>query len=238
MPQSINGELIAIRQYFNYLISESYRADNPANDLQVKGTPKKVLHNLLSNDALEDLYYSYPTKHKNHLVQASLQRDKVIVGLMVYQGITSQELYRLQIEDILLMRGKITIPGTNKSNRRELELKAWQMMELQNYIHTTRDETIRFSRTTQDDDQFFYASKSQINGIITRIIKTLKKYNAELRNHNHIRASVIVNWMKQYDDLRTVQYLAGHKHITSTEKYVQDDLENLSEIVDNFHPLH
>jgi len=237
-PQSINGELTAIKQYFNYLISEAYRCDNPADGLIVKGGRKKVLRNLLSNDALEDLYYSYPTQHRNRLIQASLQRDKVMLGFIVYQGVTSQELYKLQIEHILLMRGKIIIPSTNKSNSRELELKAWQMMELQNYINSTRDEIIHYSRTTQDEQQFFYSSKPQVNGTITRIIKNLKKYNAELRNHNHIRSSVIVNWMKQYDDLRKVQYLAGHKHITSTEKYLQDDLENLSEIVNNFHPIH
>jgi integrase/recombinase XerD len=237
-PQSINGELNAIKQYFNYLISENYRGDNPTDGLRIKGERKKVLYNLLSNDALEDLYYSYPTQHKNRLVQSSLQRDKVMVGFMVYQGITSQELLQLQNDHILLMRGKIIIPSTNKSNSRELELKAWQMMELQNYINSTRDEIIHYSRTIQDDGQFFYSSKSQVNGTITRIIKNLKKYNAELRNHNHIRSSVIVGWIKQYDDLRKVQYLAGHKHITSTEKYLQDDLESLHEIVNNFHPLH
>jgi len=38
-------------------------------------------------------------------------------------------------------------------------------------------------------------------------------------------------------NLRQVQYLAGHRYISSTEKYVQDDLENLHEIVNNFHPI-
>ena len=33
------------------------------------------------------------------------------------------------------------------------------------------------------------------------------------------------------------QYLAGHRYISSTEKYLQDDLENLHEIVNNFHPI-
>jgi integrase/recombinase XerD len=236
--ESINGELNVIRQYFNYLISESYRTDNPAEGLLVKGSTKKVLYNLLSSDILEDVYYSYPTDHKNCFIQASLQRDKVLLGFMVYQGITAQELCYLQEEHIVLMRGKIIIPSTKKSNSRELELKSWQVLELQHYQQNVRDYLLNYSRTTQNEEQFFYGSKSQIYGIITRIIKRVKKYNQEIRNHNHIRASVIVNWMKQYDDLRKVQYLAGHKYITSTERYVQDDLENLHEIVNNFHPIH
>ncbi|WP_281986983.1 tyrosine-type recombinase/integrase [Aquimarina aggregata] len=235
---SINGELNAIKQYFDYLVNESYRTDNPAKGLVVKGEQKKVLYNLLSSDILEDLYYSYPTDHKNSFIQASLQRDKVLLGFMVYQGITAQEVCNLQEEHVVLMRGKIIIPSTRKSNSRELELKSWQVLELQHYQQHVRAYLLNYSRTTQNEEQFFYGSKPQINGIITRIIKRVKKYNGEIRNHNHIRSSVIVNWMKQYDDLRKVQYLAGHKHITSTEKYVQDDLENLHEIVNNFHPLH
>ena len=50
------------------------------------------------------------------------------------------------------------------------------------------------------------------------------------------RASVITNWLGHYN-LRKVQYLAGHRYISSTERYLQDDLENLHEIVNNFHPI-
>ncbi len=237
-PQSINGELNAIRQYFNYLISENHRGDNPATDLTVRGERKKVLHNPLNSEELEDLYYSYETDHKNSLVHASLCREKVMLGFMVFQGVTAQELYQLEEDHIQLHKGKIYVPSTKKSNSRELPLKAWQMMELQNYIQNIRSEILHYSRTTQNEQQFFYGSKSQINGIITRISKRIKKYNTKAKNHNHIRASVIVNWMKQYDDLRQVQYLAGHKHITSTEMYVQNDLEQLHKVVNTLHPLH
>jgi len=30
-------------------------------------------------------------------------------------------------------------------------------------------------------------------------------------------------------------YMEGHRYISSTERYLQDDLENLHEIVNNFH---
>ena len=236
-PQSINGELNAIRQYFNYLISENYRGDNPATDLIVKGTPKKVLHNLLSTEELEDLYYSYETYHKNIHVHASLSRDKVLLGFIVFQGITAEELYKLKLEHLQLQKGKLYIPSTKKSNSRELKLHASQIIALQDYTENVRSLIIHYSRTTQDEEQFFYSSKSQINGMVTRISKKIKKYNAKAKNHNHLRASIIVNWLKLYDDLRQVQYLAGHKNITSTEAYVQNDLEELHKVVNTLHPL-
>jgi len=57
-----------------------------------------------------------------------------------------------------------------------------------------------------------------------------------VRSARQLRASVITNWLRG-DDLREVQYMAGRRHIRSTEDYVQDDLEGLYEIVENFHPI-
>ena len=68
------------------------------------------------------------------------------------------------------------------------------------------------------------------------ILKKLKKTNHKVTNANQIRASVITNWLKQYN-LRQVQYLAGHRYISSTERYLEDDLENLHDMVNNFHPI-
>jgi len=31
--------------------------------------------------------------------------------------------------------------------------------------------------------------------------------------------------------------MAGHRYISSTERYVQDDLENLHEMIESFHPI-
>jgi len=36
---------------------------------------------------------------------------------------------------------------------------------------------------------------------------------------------------------RTVQYLAGHKYVSSTERYQQLDPEHLKEAIAQFHPL-
>ena len=40
-----------------------------------------------------------------------------------------------------------------------------------------------------------------------------------------------------YDDLRTVQYMAGHKRISSTERYQVGYLEDLQESINKCHPL-
>ena len=52
-----------------------------------------------------------------------------------------------------------------------------------------------------------------------------------------IRQSVIANLLKQGKDLRIVQVFAGHKYVSATERYRQNNLATLQKAVQKFHPL-
>jgi len=58
----------------------------------------------------------------------------------------------------------------------------------------------------------------------------------ELLHPKQIRASVITHWLKNHN-LRQVQYMAGHKHVSSTERYQLNNLDNLHSKLEKFHPL-
>ncbi|PPK92241.1 integrase/recombinase XerD [Nonlabens xylanidelens] len=191
-------------------------------------------------EELEDLYYSYDVDIVNML---SRKRNKIMLGLLVYQGITTSELQRLKVEDVQLYKGKINILGTKKTGSRELELKPWQLMELMQYINEIRPELlnqstcIERSRNEETDLLFFNKGKStSLSNPLYALTKELKKINNTFINMQQIRNSVIVDWLSK-NNLRKVQYMAGHKYISSTEKYQQDDLESLHETVNMFHPF-
>ena len=80
--QTINNHIVTLRNYFDYLMAVGLRPENPLEDVSVKGTVKRVLHNLLDADELEDLYYSYETenfsKHARKKVKWVAKRNKVI----------------------------------------------------------------------------------------------------------------------------------------------------------------
>ncbi|MEL6359273.1 MAG: integrase, partial [Bacteroidota bacterium] len=63
-----------------------------------------------------------------------------------------------------------------------------------------------------------------------------RQLNPSVLNAKQIRASVITKWLRMYN-LREVQYLAGHKYISSTEWYLENEMEGLQEEVQQFHPL-
>lgn len=232
--KTIKHKIGTIKIYFKYLLSENYRIDNPVENINIKGVKRIINYNLLDAGELEDLYYSFETdKYQEEYHKYTLKRAKVIIGLIVYQGLNTTDLSNLQIEYLQLSKGKIYVPSTRRSNARELELKPWQIMEFMEYANEVRP--IIQNKIGNHSEQLFNTN-ARFNAIVYQIFKKLKKYNQKAENIKQIRASVITNWLGQYN-LRKVQYLAGHRYISSTERYLQDDLENLHEIVNNFHPI-
>tara|TARA_B110000090_G_scaffold208709_1_gene263154 strand:- start:1773 stop:2687 length:915 start_codon:yes stop_codon:yes gene_type:complete len=232
-PRTLKGYVSNLKIYFNYLTEENYRQENSIQNINIKGVKKEVIHDLLSQDELEDLYQSYNIEKGNLLAR---KRNKIMLGLLIYQGLTTQNLQQLQVENIQLYKGKIDLLGTKKSNGRILELKPWQLMELMEYIKEIRVQILE--QTSKETEQLFLplGSSLKLHNSLSKIVKELKKINHKFIDIKQIRTSVIVNWLKQHN-LRKVQYLAGHRYISSTERYQQDDLESLHKTINIYHPF-
>jgi integrase/recombinase XerD len=229
----LKGYVSNLKIYFNYLTEENHRLDNIIQNINIKGVKKDVVHNILAEDELEDLYYSYPTEIGNPFTR---KRNKVLLGLLVYQGLTTQNLQQLQVENVQLYKGKIDVLGTKKSNGRSLELKPWQLMEFMEYINEIRPRILE--HTSKETEQLFLplGSSLKLQNSLAKMTKELKRINHKFIDVKQLRTSVIVHWLKQYN-LRKVQYLAGHRYISSTERYQQDDLESLHRTINTFHPF-
>ncbi|MGV7108138.1 tyrosine-type recombinase/integrase [Flavobacterium sp. U410] len=238
--RTLQGYIGKLKIYFNYLQEGNYRTDNPITNINIKGKVKTVLGNLLTADELEDLYYSYETKEED----LARKRNKIIIGLLVYQGLQTKELQYLKEEHIELYKGKIHIPGSTKTNGRTLELKPWQLMEMMEYLQEIRPQLLSqthchaepVSASTTDNLFFSNYGNTNLHNVLKKISDELKLINYNYQNAIQIRNSVIVNWLKQHN-LRKTQYLAGHRYISSTERYQQDNLEELHDMVNTFHPI-
>tara|TARA_B100000949_G_scaffold233839_1_gene251264 strand:+ start:1631 stop:2518 length:888 start_codon:yes stop_codon:yes gene_type:complete len=233
--QSINNELRAVKLYHDHLIEENRAMENPATDMSIRGTRTKAIGDILDEEELEDLYYSYGTEHHDTFFRASKLRDKTVIGLMVFQGVTVMELHHMQEEHLQLKKGKVDVPSTRRSNARTLKLRPCQMMELLQYMQEARPYLSERDKGG-NPEKLFFGSIDQMHSIASRILKAMKGNNQKVRGCYSLRTSIIINWLKNHS-LRKVQYMAGHRYISSTEKYVQDDLENLHDIVENFHPI-
>jgi len=223
----INSKLRSIRGFYEYLKKSNPKIINPAANLYLKGTHKKTISGIVDFAALENLYQSFETRTNRD------KRNKIILGLLIYQGVTTEELKQLEPGHLKLKEGKIHIPGNRRRNSRKLELKPFQILELHEYLTEIRPQLLQ-----QKTNQLFISmeGKEELKNSLHHLFRLIKRANPEILNPKQIRASVITYWLKNYN-LRQVQYMAGHKYVSSTERYQLNNLASLQSKLEKCHPL-
>jgi len=240
----INSKLRSIRNYYEYLKEQNPKTINPAANLYLKGEIQKLPSNIVDFKVLEKLYQSFETETNRD------KRNKIILGLLVYQGVTTEELKQLEPNHLKLKEGKIYIPGNRRRNSRNLGLKPFQILELHEYLNEIRPAILneingpRPARKPdkinkpQIENQLFISinGSENIKNSLLHMFRAIQKINPEILHPKQIRASVITYWLKNYN-LRQVQYMAGHRWVSSTERYQLNNLDNLQNKLDKLHPL-
>lgn len=241
----INRRLGSIRNYYSYLKRE--KKENltcPAKDLFIRGEVNRIPSGIIPYEDLEHMYISYNPETLRE------RRNKVIFGLLVYQALTTDELRRLETDSIDVKRGRVTVPGTRRSNGRELELKPFQILEMHEYLTDIRPSIIRGidkNRPTRKPERINHQRIEQqlfisINGSehiknsLYHLFIDIGKLHKRSMTAKLVRMSVITHWLKHYN-LRQVQYMAGHKYVSSTERYRLNNLETLQKEINRYHPL-
>lgn len=230
-----------LRTYYASLINEQKREDNPAELLETLGVKRKQLHAILELETLKALYENYPEKEPGTVrekVSLASRRDKVIVGLLVYQGITTREAIDLKTEDLQLRKGQIEIRGSRRSNRRTLPLESFQIVEMMEYLEEVREQLLSY-KNSETDYLFITAEDGKQSTFKTRIasiMNTLRREDRSFTGARQLRTSVITHWLKT-NNLREVQYKAGHKYVSSTESYQVNDLDQLVSSIEKYHPI-
>jgi integrase/recombinase XerD len=224
--RTVNFQLNIVRHYFTYLIATGKREDNPAAGVYVRGIVRTLPGNLLPMEELEELYRCY---------QLQLNVDpakKLMLGLLIYQGLQTEEITRLEREHVHLKEGKLFIKGTSYSNERWLPLQAHQVVDWQQYLQANRfKEGIFLARPVRTD-----ASVRNISNRMRHMIVQLQRLNPKVINANQIRNSVLTFWLGRYH-LRQVQYMAGHKYVSSTERYQRLITSDWQSELQKHHPM-
>jgi site-specific recombinase XerD len=253
--------LIAINHYFTFLCKSENILQNLTVLIKIRGTHKRQLYKIYTAEELQQLYDNYyhtfirnyeskcfasrlggiPANQREQTL-LSRQRNYVMLGFLVYQGLATNELQKITLADIDLQKAKIKITGGKKSNERTLNLNASQIGFLINYIENIRPNFFTFC---EERESLFFAlpesSKQKTNATnlmhtFKPLTKQVKSIDKNLLNLKQIRASVITQWLK-IDGLRKAQYYAGHRFISSTEKYLPNNLDGLIDDITKFNPF-
>ena len=234
--------VIHVKHYLNYLVEADVLSHNPALALKIKNAKRKTVYNILSPEELEIIYKTYqielPNKTKSPpqtLNKLSRKRNKVLLGLLIYQGIATEDIKNLEIKHLELREGKITIPGTKRSNERILKLEPHQIFDLYDYVNEIRKEILRLAKKQSASLFISIGTGSKLQNTVQKLVAEIKEQNKNVVNLDQLRASIITNWLKQYNK-RKVQYMAGHRYVSSTEAYEASNIDELKEDIEKYYP--
>lgn len=212
---TINQRLVVLGHYGNYLKDQGILGHNFYKKVSMK-PGQRELFNALDMKELEELHVNYPSITSHEL------RDKILLGLLIYQSVDVGTLKYLQKGDINLEKGEIYLRGGTRMNSRTLSLHGSQVLPLHRQIEIEEGE---------------YLMKGSLHSYYSLMLRGIKRRDNKIVSVRQIRRSVIVSWLKKYN-LREVQYYCGHKHISSTENYKEVDIDSLKDELRKYHLVH
>ncbi|CAM1348260.1 site-specific tyrosine recombinase XerD [Tenacibaculum crassostreae] len=218
-----------LRSFFDYLVFEDYRQDNPTDLIESPNITRK-LPDTLEKEEIDELIAAIDLSHPQG------ERNKTIIETIYSCGLRVSELINLQLSDLFFDDGYIKILG--KGNKyRFVPIHRTTIHQLTFYINEIRSQ---IKPKKQDEDIVFLnrRGKRLTRQMIFIILKELaQKINLKKSIGPHtLRHSFATYLLKNGADLRVIQQLLGHESITTTEIYVHLDTSYLKEVVELHHP--
>ncbi|WP_299157619.1 site-specific tyrosine recombinase/integron integrase [uncultured Tenacibaculum sp.] len=228
-PRSQARLISGLRSFFDYLVFEDYREDNPTDLIESPNIARK-LPDTLEKGEIDALISAIDLSHPQG------ERNKTIIETIYSCGLRVSELINLQLSDLFFDEGYIRVLG--KGNKyRFVPIHITTIQRLNFYINDIRCKIIP---KVEDEDIVFLnrRGKRLTRQMIFIILKNLAtKINLKKSIGPHtLRHSFATYLLKNGADLRVIQQLLGHESITTTEIYVHLDTSYLKEVVELHHP--
>lgn len=230
---TLNRILCSIKVYYDYLCCTGRRDDHPARSILLRDQRSRdvQLQDLFTGEELEKLL------DRKERYQALYYRNRVLMGLLVYQGLKPQEMAAVCVTDVNLEAGNIYIKSTHTTNSRTLSLRSGQILLLYTWLEQVRPKLLKDATS----DVLLIGHRGgpmSADDIVKHVIRSYKNvYPERAVTAQAIRCSVIANLLAQGHDISVVQKFAGHKYPSSTERYRQSQVEALKMAIEQYHPM-
>lgn len=218
-----------LRSFFDYLIFEKYRTDNPTSLLETPKIGRKLPDTLSLNEI--DILISAIDLSTNEG-----ERNRAMLETLYSCGLRVTELISLQISDLFFDEGFIKVTGKG-DKQRFVPIN----VETQKYISIYMKEIRTHIKVKKGfEDTLFLNRRGKIltRNMVFIIIKELAikaEINKKVSPHT-FRHSFATHLLENGADLRSIQQMMGHESITTTEIYMHLDKSFLKGVIEKYHP--
>jgi len=222
-------KLATIRSFYKFLLKKGHIGANPLADIQTPKVDKRLPHFL----AVEEV-----EKLLNAPNGSSFQsiRDRAILEVLYSTGLRVSELTALNVADIDTTGEIIKARGKGRRER-VMPIGRMALESVKKYIEVR--STV--PRINESDPGALFLNRFGDRLSSRSIRKILDKYiritglNEKTSPHT-LRHSFATHLLNRGANLRMVQELLGHKHLSTTQIYTHVTTAGLKEVVDPPHP--
>ena len=219
--------LSALRSFFQYLVLDEQRVDNPALLVESPKMEHRI-PGVLSIDQIEALLHAIDPTTPLGL------RDRALFELIYSAGLRISEAVELTPSKVHLDEGILRVRG--KGNKERLVPMGPQAVQwLRTYLDEGRPNLVR--RGVRAEKLFLNHLGSGLSrkGMWKRFHELCGKAGIRAKVHT-LRHSFATHLLEGGADLRAVQELLGHADIATTQIYTHIDKEELRRYHEAHHP--
>lgn len=214
-----------LRSFFQYLILEEIREDNPATLVELP-RPDQRLPGVLDLEDVEHLLDSIDTGTPLGL------RDRALFELIYSCGLRVSEAVELTLDRVFLKEQLVRVVGKGDKER-FVPMGEHACTWLSRYLKEARPELAK----RPSNAVFVNRRGDQLSrkGMWKRFREAAARAGVEAKVHT-LRHSFATHLLSGGADLRSVQELLGHADISTTQIYTHVDREDLRQYHAAYHP--
>ncbi|WP_213521168.1 site-specific tyrosine recombinase XerD [Nonlabens sp.] len=228
-PRSQARAISSLKAFFEYLILERYREDQPMALIEAPKTGRK-LPDTLSTTEIDLLINSIDRSTPEG------ERNRAMLETLYACGLRVSELISIKISDLFFNEGFLKVTGKG-DKQRFVPIGTYTIKIIERYKNEVR---IHVPIKPEHSDTLFLNRRGAglTRAMIFHIIKQ-QAIQAGIKKSispHTFRHSFATHLLENGADLRSIQMMLGHESITTTEIYMHVDRAHLSKVMQQHHP--
>ncbi|KIL47707.1 tyrosine recombinase XerC [Jeotgalibacillus campisalis] len=225
---SVSRKISSLRSFFSYLQREEKQRTNPMSYVLHPKKEGRLPHFFYENE-MEQLFLVCDGEKPLDL------RNKAILELLYATGIRVSECTSIHLQDLDLTMGTLLVKGKGRKER-YVPFGDFARNAIKHYVEEGRPELVKRDGMTS----LFINHRGEpltARGIRYMLTNLMNKTTLTASIHPHmLRHTFATHLLNNGADLRTVQELLGHSHLSSTQLYTHVTKEHLRKTYNSFHP--
>ncbi|GAA4063508.1 tyrosine recombinase XerC [Amphibacillus indicireducens] len=228
--KSVARKISSLRTFYKYLEREKITTSNPFLTVSLPKTEQTLPH-FLYEEEIKELFTI------SDLTTPLGQRNQALIELMYATGIRVSELVNLTIDAIDFSLATILVLGKGRKER-YVPFGSYARDALRLYISEGREVLLK-KNSAGTDALFLNSNGKQLTtrGVSYILNKIVEEAATTIHIHPHaLRHTFATHMLNAGADLRSVQELLGHDHLSSTQVYTHVSKDRLKDVYMKAHP--